>query len=104
MEGGERKATLYPGNVVRMSWQVDRFVVVAARVFTTDGQPLADARLEESTANIVTNTQGRFQAEVTHLQQMHFTTNKNQHCSVNLPTIKPVNGVLLYKQPLVCVP
>ena len=102
IEGGERKATLCPGNVVRMSWQVNRFTVVAGRVVQANGAPLAGATLEASKGKVVTDTKGRFQAELAVTDPLIFSTAQGTSCQVTLPNIAEINGVRLYKQPLLC--
>jgi hypothetical protein len=103
VEDSDRKVTLYPGNVVRMSWKVNSFAVVVGRIVTPDGKPLADAALDESAFGITTNTNGRFQAEIAHPKILNFTSG-NTHCRVNLPQdVAAQNGVLMFAQPLVCI-
>jgi hypothetical protein len=104
LDGGEHKVALYPGNVVRLTWQVNAFSVVTARIVTPAGTPLADAALQESQAGVATDAKGRFQAELAHPRQLTFTGSDGARCQVTLPEKRTaVNGVLLFGD-LVCQP
>ena len=97
----ERKVTLYPGNVVRLDWRVAPFFVVAARLIDADGQPVANAVLEDNGKAVTTDERGRLQVELSTTAPLVFMTGE-QRCSAALPAQTPVNGVLVLKEPLVC--
>jgi hypothetical protein len=102
-ESSNRRVTLYPGNVVKLHWDVNKFYVVSARIVTPDRKPLADAVLQESRAQVTTDRNGRMQAELSTPKRLSFTPQTGAACQVALPQdVKPVNGVLLYTKPLVC--
>lgn len=98
----ERKVTLYPGNVVDMEYQVDRFHVVSARVVDGAGEPLAHALLEGSAQAITTDAKGYLQAELPAARRSFVLEKDGQHCRVQLPAAEAMNGVLLYREPLPC--
>jgi len=103
-ENNDRKVTLYPGNVTKLSWAVNKFYVVAARIVTPDGKPLSGAALQESHGLIATEEDGRIQAEMSAPQIMTFALNDGSSCKVTLPkNVTDQNGVLLYKKPLPCI-
>ncbi len=99
-----RDVTLYPGNVVRLHWEVNQFYVVIAQLVDATGAPLKDASLQEDNGHTVTNENGRLQIQLTQPGRLTFITPELSACEAVLPQIKPVNGVLLYKEPLTCEP
>jgi len=102
-DSNSRKVTLYPGNVADLEWQVNTFYVVVGHIVTPDGKPLANALLQESRAQVTTGSAGQLQAELAQPHLLHFTTTDQQNCQVELPdTVFPVNGILLYRENLVC--
>jgi hypothetical protein len=105
-QAGDRKVTLYPGNVTKLSWDVNKFYVVAARIVTATGQPLNNAILQESHAQATTDENGRVQAELSAPKTLTFASADNHTtCSVQLPpNVKPINGVLIYSDALPCAP
>jgi outer membrane usher protein FimD/PapC len=101
----DRKVTLYEGNVSQQEWFVNNFYVLVGKVVKPDGTPLQNAMLQESRAQVTTNDKGKLQAELSMTDVIHFIGANNQSCEVKLPdNVTPVNGVLLYRKPLVCQP
>jgi len=100
----ERKVTLYPGNVVKLVWDANKFYVVAGRIVTPGGTALAGGVLQEGHAQTATDDTGRVQAELSAPHTMTFATADGGNCQVHLPDAAPVNGVLLYHDDLVCAP
>ena len=102
-ESNNRRVTLYPGNVTKLRWSVNKFYVVSARIITPEGAPLADGALKESRAQVITDGNGRLQAELAAPKTLTFTVGDGDACQVALPPgVTPVNGVLLYREALVC--
>jgi hypothetical protein len=102
-DSNARRITLYPGNVTRLHWSINTFYVVSARIVTPDRAPLVDGVLKESRAQVITDGHGRLQAELAASKSLTFTKSDGQACQVDLPAeVKPVNGVLLYREALVC--
>lgn len=100
----DKKVTLYPGNVAKLRWDVNRFYVVSATIKHADGTPLVNALLNESREEVTTNEDGRIQAELAKPQQLTFTMPDSAQCAVQLPSTSPINGVLIYREPLTCLP
>jgi hypothetical protein len=101
----DHKVTLYPGNVTRMSWAVNTMHVVLGHIVTPDGKPLADAALQKSREPIATDDKGHLQAQLSQIKSLVFKTQDNRSCTVQLPDAKQSgNGVMIYKDPLVCQP
>ena len=100
-----KRTTLYPGNVTKLQWSVNRFYVVSARIVTLDRAPLAEAILQESREQVITDRHGRLQAELGAPKTLTFAQHGGGSCQVTLPPeIKAVNGVLLYRDALTCEP
>ena len=101
-DNNARKVTLYPGNVASMEWEVNKFYVVLANVVDAENNPLANASLEGQKARVATDMRGRLQAEISGVGVLNFKT-KDGSCVANLPKdVADVNGVIIYKEPLVC--
>ena len=100
-DSAARRITVYPGNVVRQNWTVNKFYVITGRIITSDGAPLANAILKESRMQAATDDKGRLQTELSAPAILTFTRN-TETCRVRLPNVAPINGVLIYKDALVC--
>ncbi len=99
----DRRVTLYPGNVAKLSWEINKFYVVTGHVVDAEGAPLQNALLKDSKAQIATDDKGRLQAEIAAPHILVFNKKDNMQCQVTLPKLAaPKNGVLLYKEKLVC--
>ncbi len=99
----ERNVTLYPGNVAKLAWEVNRFSVVVGKIVTPDGAPLKDAIIQESKEQAATDASGRIQAELTRPSALHLKDKDGRVCRVTLPRIAPLKeGVLIYREALVC--
>ncbi len=104
-ESDNKRVTLYPGNVSKLHWSINKFYVVSARIVTPDDKPLVQATLKESKAQVSTDRNGRMQAELSKPASLTFESGNGATCQVALPqSVKPVNGVLLYKEALPCLP
>ena len=55
---------LYPGNVMRLNWEIADLLVVVGRVQDRDGNPIANAVIESAQGLASTDDFGYFQAEV----------------------------------------
>jgi outer membrane usher protein FimD/PapC len=102
-ESNNKRVTLYPGNVAKLHWDINKFYVVSARIVTADDQPLVDAILQESRAQVITDKNGRMQAEMSAPKVLTFDTGNGGSCRVILPVATATNGVLLYKEGLRCL-
>jgi outer membrane usher protein FimD/PapC len=58
------EVTLYPGNVTRLTWEIADLLVVVGLVRDPDGNPVADAVVENAVGLASTDQNGYFQAEV----------------------------------------
>ena len=60
----EEQITLYPGNVVRLQWDLAEILVLLGRLVDAGGEPFGNARLEGAYGFAMAEEGGRFQAEV----------------------------------------
>lgn len=63
-ESNEAKVTIFPGNVVKRSWQVEKVFILIGRIVDEHGEPLARKRIKGTKEYTVTEEDGTFQAEV----------------------------------------
>ncbi|HSG89843.1 MAG TPA: TcfC E-set like domain-containing protein [Pseudomonadales bacterium] len=63
-ENREEHVTLYPGNVVRLRWEIAEIVVLLGRIRDADGAPVAGAQIDGAYGFAMTEASGLFQAEV----------------------------------------
>ncbi len=100
-DGNVRKVTLYPGNVARMEWNVNRYYVIAAKIVDANGAALANAKLQNSKAGITTDEKGNLQAELAGKHDIEFRSG-DIICKVKLPDTADDNGIIIYPDALVC--
>jgi outer membrane usher protein FimD/PapC len=63
-ENREEQITLYPGNVVRLQWDLAEILVLLGRLVDAGGEPFGNARLEGAYGFAMAEESGHFQAEV----------------------------------------
>ena len=63
-DSGERKVTLYPGNVQSMGWRADSTFTIFARAVLADGSPVANALVQAAKSTGETDANGYFQIDV----------------------------------------
>ncbi len=101
-DSGERLVTLYPGNAVKLKWQIRKLQVVAAKLVDEDGNPVTFAVLEQGNRQVATNSKGFFQAEIPVMDELTFSRD-GEFCTVNLPRdVEQVNNITIYREPLIC--
>lgn len=102
-ESAPKRVTLYPGNVVRLEWDVAPFQVVAARIVRENGEAVTNAKLKESKTLVSTDDKGFVQAELSDVRKMTFQTEDGASCIVRPPRgVAAKNGVVVYEETLVC--
>jgi len=100
-----RAVTLYPGNVVRLEWEVKSLFVVLGRVVDADGAGIANATINGVQGMAATDAEGFFQAEVSaagEVVDLEFQTAAGR-CSVSAPIIEQRQGVA-FLETLTCSP
>ncbi|MES2663216.1 MAG: TcfC E-set like domain-containing protein [Pseudomonadota bacterium] len=104
-ESSDKKVTLYPGNVAKLKWEINNFYVFVGKIVDKYGKALKYAMLQESKTPINTDENGNLQAQISQSDRLTFTLKNNKTCQVDLPDNHPtINGVLLFKDSLVCKP
>ncbi|MEE4298419.1 MAG: CS1-pili formation C-terminal domain-containing protein [Pseudomonadales bacterium] len=100
-ENRERTITLYPGNVVRLEWEVAEVVVLFGRILDADGSPVENARIDGAYGFAMTETAGLFQAQVLKPERpdqairLEVEDRSGRTCSVDvdLQTLTPRRGI-----------
>jgi hypothetical protein len=69
--------TLYPGNVIPVSLNIQRIYIMLGRLVDENGNPVANARLKNARGLVVTDEDGNFQAEVTDPESLVFSYTKS---------------------------
>ncbi len=98
-----RSVTLYPGNVARLTWEVQALLVVLGRLVDEAGEPIVNASLEGAHGAGATDEEGRFQAEIPtggDVVELRFRV-RNSACGVVAPIAVRRNGVA-FLNTLVC--
>jgi hypothetical protein len=70
-----KRITLYPGNIVPMTWEINKIHIVLGHVVMPDGTPLVNAKLEQGRNITVTDENGMFQGELLNLAKVTFKRN-----------------------------
>jgi hypothetical protein len=70
-----KRVTLYPGNIVPMTWEINKIHIVLGHVVMPDGTPLVNAKLEQGRNITVTDENGMFQGELLDLKKVTFKRN-----------------------------
>lgn len=63
-DGSVKDVTLYPGNIVPLTWDINRVKVVLGNVVMPDGTPVTKAELVEARNISITDDTGLFQGEL----------------------------------------
>lgn len=98
-EDRSERFTLYPGNVVRLHWQVAEQLVLFGRLLDPDGNPLEGVRLEGAQGLTVTDVGGLFQAEVLrpasgeHIELSAMRDGRTCRLSIDVEELTVRNGI-----------
>ncbi|WP_298636131.1 TcfC E-set like domain-containing protein [uncultured Umboniibacter sp.] len=93
VQGDVRSVTLYPGNVVDLSWDVAMVDVVFGQVFLPNGEPVANAVVGGIPGFSVTDEFGLFQAEMTQDTTVLTFQTREFSCTAAVPEYKSRSGV-----------
>lgn len=80
-----QQATLYPGNVVALEWEVNQLIIGFGQLVDTDGNAIAHAVLEGAEGLATTDSNGIFQLEARSNQRILKVSNASTQCTVVLP-------------------
>ena len=92
-EDKEYTVTLYPGNVVRLEWDVDQVDIIFGRIVDPAGKAVANALLHGVAGLATTDESGVFQAELVQGNKQIEAQTRDASCHIEIPEYKPVNGV-----------
>ncbi len=92
-EDKEYSVTLYPGNVVKLGWEVDQVDIIFGRIVGQDGNAVANALLHGVAGLATTDESGVFQAELVQGKRSIEAQTRNDTCYIKIPAYQPVNGV-----------
>ncbi|MBL0317869.1 MAG: CS1-pili formation C-terminal domain-containing protein [Alphaproteobacteria bacterium] len=100
-----QEVTLYPGNVIPLSWDINHIQIVIGKLADETGQPIVGARLTDGNNLTITDQDGRFQAEVRELSMLHFELSQpaGQTCAIDVSQIKSQKQVVVIDEPVVCI-
>lgn len=89
----EHKVTLYPGNVVTLSWQADKVNIIFGRIQDSAGKPVANGLLQGVAGLATTDEFGVFQAEIVESVTTFQVKTRGSVCTVRLPQVVANNGI-----------
>lgn len=80
-----RRATLYPGNVVTLNWEVTRVLVAFGQIVDANGDPIANGLVEGVIGLATTDDFGFFQAELNSSTRSLNVRTRTTSCVAELP-------------------
>jgi hypothetical protein len=92
-EDKEHTVTLYPGNVVKLAWDVDQVDIVFGRLVDQNNQAIANALLHGVAGLATTDESGIFQAEIKQGTKQIKVETRDSSCQLELPPYTARNGV-----------
>ncbi len=81
-----REVTLFPGNIAREEWKIDRMVVGIGRLVDEAGNPIEWKRIKGTKSYSTTEEDGFFQIEITGDENLYIDSG-NIKCSITLPEL-----------------
>lgn len=81
------RKTVYPGNVIAVSWQANNVAIVYGRVISDAGDPITDALLSNVIGLATTDNEGFFQAEINPETDHLVVQKQGQQCQAQLPAM-----------------
>lgn len=92
---------MYPGNIIKREWQVDKVYLVLGRLVNIQGQALDWENIKGVKTYSATDNIGQFQLELTGAETPYIDSDKNQ-CTIALPPVKGHDGYLVNLGDVVC--
>lgn len=83
-DSAEREFTLYPGNVERVRWHVERLLTVFGKAVRPDGTPVAQATISSRRGIGQSNADGYFQIETSANETLAFKSGNANECVVKI--------------------
>jgi hypothetical protein len=82
-----KTTTLYPGNVVTLTWEASRILVAFGQINDSNGEPIQNGLIEGVVGLATTDEFGVFQAEVKSTTRFISVRTRSSRCEVDLPEI-----------------
>jgi Mat/Ecp fimbriae outer membrane usher protein len=101
LESRVYRETMYPGNVVNLSWSSQVINIALGRLVDEQGEPLGNAVIQNVVGIAMTDDNGIFQAEIDHQTNVLEVVKGNQLCVASF-TNPGVNDTVLPLGTLVC--
>ncbi len=98
---GQRKVTLYPGNVETLNYDVHPITVLITRLQLKEGEPASRMRIDNAIGYAVTAEDGWLQAEIAGTEPLEVSKNGKAICTIKLPELEIKQGVAFVEH-LVC--
>lgn len=95
--------TLYPGNVVTLTWEASRILVAFGQIIDKKGEPIKNGLIEGVVGLATTDDFGVFQAELKSTTQSFTVRTRTTHCAVALPAL-PAKDLIATLGVLICEP
>ncbi|MGI6523901.1 MAG: TcfC E-set like domain-containing protein [Bdellovibrionota bacterium] len=83
-DSAPRKVTLFPGNIAREEWKIDKMVIGIGRAVDVNGEPIEWKRIKGTHTYTTTEDDGFFQVEMTGDEKFYIEIKKNK-CFLHLP-------------------
>lgn len=84
-DGAARRIGLYPGNVARLDWSVNRLVAMFGRLAFADGRPVVGANIRAESGIGQTDDSGFFQIEAAEGAELAVALGDGRSCRVQPP-------------------
>lgn len=82
----QERVTVFPGNVIRRTWEAQKVFIALGRLLDRDGNPISWQRIRGVSGYVYTEEDGSFQAEISGSEELHLRSAEHQ-CSISLPDI-----------------
>ena len=93
-----QNVTLYPGNVITRTWNVEKVLIYIGQILDTDGNPIAFGRFEGLNTYGGTDDSGWFQIESKEISSLIVTKKDGNKCKVTLSKKDAEKDVHVFKQ------
>ncbi len=98
---GQKKVTLYPGNVQTISYDVSPITVLITRILLKDNKPASRMRIENAVGYAVTDEDGWLQAEISEKEFLQLSKNGKVVCRIDLPKLE-IQQSVAFVDSLIC--
>lgn len=96
--------TVYPGNVIDLSWKAKRVYIAIGRVLDPSGEPVSNALLRNVEGLALTDAAGFFQAEIDASAQTLTVEQQGKSCHLPIADFSPANNTVINLGTLSCEP